>query len=218
MNFLTTGTITEANSTPDRLARNVPEVRDTITIEDDEEKEKPLEMNPLVMITVDWLSVERNTFKVRKFQCLEVVFDFYLKKSEKDPKLLFFTLDDKEIDLRKSSYVSLRLKENDGKVLEGGILPDKFLDREEKKLERLREPDSVELKVQLADARRNKHFKVYLRSGDSMEYVIWQVMDELDEDFDSVKLYFDGALVKPTDTLESLDMEEGDCFDAVIAS
>lgn len=173
-----------------------------------------IEVNPIVTVQVVWKSVERNFFKVAKYQLLSCIPKYYCEKFKVNPKLLFFTLDDKQLNLEECSFVSLRLDEK--KVIEGGVLPESFLTEEQvNTTPAVITEGELNFKVQYSDHRTNG-IDVKCKKGDKMEIIFWQVAKYLKEPVDCVKLYFDGRLVLPENQISDLDLEEGDCFDLEI--
>lgn len=163
------------------------------------------------MLTVDWMGMKKSKFKVKKFQNLDVIFDYYLNQTKVDPKLLFFTIDDREINLRESSSVSLKYTDQ---IIEGGLLPEMCLNREIRSEKIQKTSNNIELKARFS-AKKVIELPVYLSESDTMALVMWQILEEFQEDIENLKLYFDGELVKPEDTIESLDLEDGDCLDII---
>lgn len=192
---------------------------ETFYISSDEETKEQFkypeseDLDPIVSVFVIWQAINKKIFKVRKFQPLSVIANYFGKEMQKDTKLMLFTLDENEINLNKNSYVSLRLSSD--KVIEGGLLPDSYLDREQKDTyDFVKETGSIMLKIQSGE-KRAQSFPVYMQKTDKMEYIFWQVCLELGKEVEDFKLYLDGKIIRPDSTLESLDLEDGDCIDIV---
>lgn len=170
------------------------------------------EINPIVTVNILWKSIEKNTFKIPKYQPLTSIITYYSEKFNVNRKLLFFTLNDEPINLEENSYVSLRL--NDQEVIEGGILPETYLDDSQENHSFVQDTD-LKFKVQCND-RRIREINVKCNRIDKIEVILWQVMNSIKEPIEKIRLYFDGHLLQADSKLADLDLEEGDCFDLII--
>nr|XP_022918016.1 uncharacterized protein LOC111427231 [Onthophagus taurus] len=176
-----------------------------------EVKQITIDINPVIHIKVLWRIFETHTFKLKKFQKLTPIRDYFVKTKNAKPELLFFTLDDKEIDLDCNCYASLRLTEY--KSLEGCLLPDSYLNQPKQEIIDLNKYD-FQFKVQTG-VHREKSFYVKCKKGDKTEVIFWQVILKTGKPIEEIKLSFDGELLKPDQELLDLDIMDGDCIDLI---
>ncbi|KRT79341.1 hypothetical protein AMK59_6948 [Oryctes borbonicus] len=164
------------------------------------------ELNPIVTVNVLWKSVNKHSFKIPKFHPLSCILKYYIDKYKVNPKLLFFTLDEKQISLEKDSFVSLRLDEK--KVIEGGTLPESYLEDMPMITTATVNEDSLHFKVQYS-SQKNNEILVSCKNDDTMEIIFWQVSNAIKEPIEKIKLYFDGNLLQPNSKVVDQDLEEG---------
>lgn len=163
-----------------------------------------------VIVNVLWRSLEPNKFKVKKLQNLNCIFEYYAKKIDKDPSLLLFTLNDREISIKDNCYVSLQL--DDTKTIEVGLLPDSYLNRKQNLHGTIPVTEGVRYKIQCAKKKFDS-FHVFLKENEKLDQIFWQISQQLKLPPEQMKLYFDGDLINSNKTARENGLEPEDCLD-----
>lgn len=183
-----------------------------IEITDTEEKIEKLTFNNSVTVTVDW-QLRKKLFDVKEFENLKTILDYFCKEHKVKPTLLLFTINNKEINLANNCYVSLNL--NEDSVIEAVLLPESASDRP--LLNDLSPFIGNLFKIKVQYVNQKQDLFVYLETSQTkLGIAYWQLMQHFQVDFENVKCYFDGVFIKPSDTPDLLDLEDGDCIDVVL--
>lgn len=176
-------------------------------VSDTEESNDVDDINFEVTVKVWWKSQYIEKFTIRRFEKIDVIFKHFAKTENVPEDRLLFTIQERILT---QSDTPDSLNVNAASIIEGGVLS------EEKQVTttlKSAHADKVELKVQMKD--RKHPLKIYLRLTDTMNILMYKCAEELKVPSSTLKFYFDGDLIKPNDTAESLQLEGGECIDCI---
>lgn len=206
----------QTNKTPNktrrskRLTKNpqtVLSVAKVHVVSDTEESNDADDINFEVTVKVWWKSQYIEKFTIRRFEKIDIIFKHFAETENVPEDRLLFTIQERILT---QSDTPDSLNVNAASIIEGGVLSE-----EKQVITTLKSAnaDKVELKVQMKD--RKHPLKIYLRLTDTMNILMYQCAEELKVPSSTLKFYFDGDLIKPNDTPESLQLEGGECIDCI---
>ncbi|XP_044727835.1 uncharacterized protein CG4449 [Chrysoperla carnea] len=162
-------------------------------------------------IKVWWQCNELTEFKIRKYQKLQTIFDFYANREKIPLNRLIFLLNNKTIyptdtpDMLKLERIH---------IIEGGCINEDVVDMVGGARESNNAASMIQLKVQLRD--RKKPLHVFIKKTEPLSVLMAKCTEELECDIKKLRFEFDGDLLNPNDTPESLDFDGGECIDVFV--
>lgn len=147
-----------------------------------------LDENEELSVKVFWQNHECVKFKIRRFQKLRSVFDFFADRENVSHDKLFFTYNDK---ILKQEDTPDSISYSIVKFIDGGIINQSVstLVCKDNQIAK----DGIKLKFQCQNLK--KPYETYLRLEDSMAMALIQCAEYLEKPLDKLKFLFDGDII-----------------------
>ncbi|XP_050426148.1 uncharacterized protein CG4449 [Adelges cooleyi] len=189
---------------------------DVIINEKKDEEDIPMDvLNRIVNVKVYWRKSQTHRFPLRMFQSLESIFEHFAKLEDIKTSHVRLELHNKPV-LPSDTPHSINYKIYD--FIDGDIEFYKSIaERAAEEKEKDEEPtdndddDDVEFSIRQKDVKRP--ILMSMKKSDKMIILYIKLSEKLGFDINSFTLEFDGDKIKKTDTIESLDLEGGECFE-----
>ncbi|XP_043278028.1 uncharacterized protein CG4449 [Venturia canescens] len=165
----------------------------------------------VVDVKIKWMSKGIVRLELRKHETFEKVFKHFADEEGVSEKQILLTLGNREI-LKKDTPASIDLKVID--FLEGGLVSANVAN--ERNSNDNCKVKLCRVKVQMAASKQK--IEVDLKMDEAFEKVVSSVAEKLNVEPSRIKLEFDGDTISPSDTPESLDLEDQVCVDLYISS
>lgn len=169
------------------------------------------EMNYTVSVKVLWKSVNMKSFPLRRFQKLQEIYEYFMKEENVPFERILLTLRDKKISPNDTPE-SLDLKVYE--FIEGGILsgltraPNSVISEK-----CTYDENCVTLKLQDVQKRV---LKFSVQKDEPLKLTMIRYAEQIEKPLKDVKFYFEGEILRPTDTPESLGLENDEIIDVKI--
>ncbi|XP_008471232.1 uncharacterized protein CG4449 isoform X2 [Diaphorina citri] len=163
----------------------------------------------IVNVKVVWRHGEPHSFPIMKKKDLGSIYEFFAKQENVSIQNILLSKNEKVLSPH-STPLSIEYKVTD--ILEGGILQNGI----QKPSNNQHDKDCIEVKVQQKNVK--KPLLIQLHKSNDMNIFAKKVASELGIDVSKLKFTFDGDTLDLEETVESLDLDGGECFDLVILS
>ncbi|KAI5712848.1 hypothetical protein M8J75_011710 [Diaphorina citri] len=163
----------------------------------------------IVNVKVVWRHGEPHSFPIMKKKDLGSIYEFFAKQENASIQNILLSKNEKVLSPH-STPLSIEYKVTD--ILEGGILQNGI----QKPSNNQHDKDCIEVKVQQKNVK--KPLLIQLHKSNDMNIFAKKVASELGIDVSKLKFTFDGDTLDLEETVESLDLDGGECFDLVILS
>lgn len=175
-----------------------------LLIESDED-----ESENIVNVKVVWRHGEPHSFPIVKKKDIASIYEFFAKRENVNIENIILIKNDKALSPH-CTPLSIEYKVTD--ILEGGILQN----GETKPSQNQQDKNCIEVKVQQKNVK--KPLLIQLHKSNDMHILAKKVSSELGIDEAKLKFNFDGDALDLDETVESLDLDGGECFDLVVLS
>lgn len=164
----------------------------------------------IVNVKVVWRHGDPHSFPIAKKKDIGSIFEFFAKQENVCTDNILLSKKDKVLSPH-STPLSIDYKVTD--ILEGGILQNGTAKPTGSNQQ---DKDCIEVKVQQKNVK--KPLLIQLHKSNDMHILAKKVASELGIDESKLKFNFDGDMLDLDETVESLDLEGGECFDLVVSS
>uniref|UniRef100_A0A8D8ZUT3 Uncharacterized protein CG4449 n=2 Tax=Cacopsylla melanoneura TaxID=428564 RepID=A0A8D8ZUT3_9HEMI len=190
-------------------SKNVPLLHDSpVLIDSDDE----CEADEIVNVKVVWRQSEPYSFPIVKKKDLGSIYEFFAKRENVSIQKILLSKKDQVLSPH-CTPLSIEYKVTD--ILEGGIL-EETVNNQQAAVNKQQDKNCIEVKVQQKNVK--KPLLIQLHKSNDMHILAKKVAAELGIDIEKLKFNFDGDLLDLDETVESLDLDGGECFDLVIIS
>ncbi|XP_077288830.1 DNA repair protein Rad60 isoform X2 [Arctopsyche grandis] len=173
--------------------------------------------NEELSIKVHWRSKEYHRFKIRKYQKLTSIFEFFAKLEEVAIDNLLLTLGDRVL---RPVDTPASIEYNICHFIEGGIVPHSVTHIAEQSAKKYDAPSDAlaaamhkKLVIKLRSKEMKNAFEVMIGKNQKLSVAMVKFSEEIEVPLSRLKFYFDGDLVDSESTPVSLDLEGGECLD-----
>lgn len=182
-----------------------------VFISDNEEEktkknEAVAEVNCEYDLKVWWQFREISSFKIRKYQTMQSIFDFYSERENIPIERLVFLVGENFIK-PEDSPDSLNITRF--QIIEGGYVTDAVVNVVGK-TDRT-STQSIQLKILMKE--KKKPLMVAIKKDEPLSILMAKCSEALQLDVKNMRFSFDGDTLKATDTPLSLEFEGGECID-----
>lgn len=164
----------------------------------------------IVNVKVVWRCGDPHSFPIVKKKDIGSIYEFFAKRENVGVENILLSKKDKVLSPH-CTPLSIDYKVTD--ILEGGILQDAT---SKPASSNHQDKDCIEVKVQQKNVK--KPLLIQLHKSNDMHILAKKVASELGIDVDKLKFNFDGDTLDLDETVESLDLDGGECFDLVVSS
>ncbi|KAJ8707008.1 hypothetical protein PYW08_011142 [Mythimna loreyi] len=175
------------------------------------EDEDPLDDdNEEMSVKVYWQSLEIFKFKIRKYQKLTQIFDYFTAKEGVSKDNLLFTYNER---ILKIDDTPDSINYSIAKFIDGGIVNQSVTQLAQ---ECNKEDENSGLKLKFQCQNKKKPFETTLRPQDKLALAMMKCAEHLETPIERLKFYFDGDLITSKTTPQDLELEGGECIDVKI--
>lgn len=168
------------------------------------------ESEEVVNVKVVWRHGEPHSFPIMKKKDLGSIYEFFAKRENVSIQNILLSKNETVLSPH-STPLSIEYKVTD--ILEGGVLHD--ADNKRPKTDQ-QDKTCIEVKIQQKNVK--KPLLIQLHKSNNMHILAKKVASELGIDVIKLRFNFDGDALDLEETVESLDLDGGECFDLVIIS
>ncbi|KAL1465717.1 hypothetical protein WDU94_005260 [Cyamophila willieti] len=165
----------------------------------------------IVNVKVVWRQSEPHSFPIVKKKDLGSIYEFFAKRENVTIQKILLSKKDQVLSPH-CTPLSIEYKVTD--ILEGGILEETV--NKHQGASNQQDKNCIEVKVQQKNVK--KPLLIQLHKSNEMHILAKKVAAELGIDEEKLKFNFDGDVLDLDETVESLDLEGGECFDLVVIS
>ncbi|CAH1643037.1 unnamed protein product [Spodoptera littoralis] len=175
--------------------------------------EDPLDNdNEEMSVKVYWQNLEVFKFKIRKYQKLTQIFNYFMEKEGVGNDKLLFMYNDRII---KMDDTPDSINYSIAKFIDGGIV--------NQNVSHLATSNSSEkvingIKIKFQCQNMKKPFETTLGADDKFAAAMVKCAEHLEVQLERLKFYFDGDLISNKSTPRDLELEGGECIDVKISS
>uniref|UniRef100_A0A2A4JNZ8 Rad60/SUMO-like domain-containing protein n=1 Tax=Heliothis virescens TaxID=7102 RepID=A0A2A4JNZ8_HELVI len=184
-------------------AGNDVEIVETDPLEDDNEE---------MSVKVYWQNLEIFKFKIRKFQKLTQIFNYFTDKEGVSSDKLLFTYNDR---ILKIDDTPDSINYSIAKFIDGGIVNQ---DVRHLVAETNGNHELKGFKIKFQCQNKKKPFETSVDPNERLMSAMIKCAEYLETPLDKLKFYFDGDLINSKNTPQDLDLEGGECIDVKICS
>lgn len=178
--------------------------------DNEEEKTKKneavAEVNCEYDLKVWWQFREISSFKIRKYQTMQSIFDFYSERENIPMERLVFLVDENFI---KPDDTPDSLNITRYQIIEGGYVTDGVVNVAGK-MDKT-STQAIQLKILMQE--KKKPLMVAIKKDEPFSILMAKCSEALQLDVKDMRFSFDGDTLKATDTPLSLEFEGGECID-----
>lgn len=186
-----------------RRPSNDVEIVDTDPLDDENEE---------MSVKVYWRSLEIFKFKIRKYQKLTQIFNYFTEKEGVSSNKLLFTYNDK---ILKMDDTPDSINYSIAKFIDGGIVNQDVSDLLAENNDNKRS-NGFKLKFQCQN--KKKPFETSMNPHEKLMSAMIKCAEHLETPLEKLKFYFDGDLISSKNTPQDLELEGGECIDVKICS
>ncbi|CAH0698076.1 unnamed protein product [Spodoptera exigua] len=186
-----------------------PANNDVQVIDDDDALDND---NEEMSVKVYWQNLEVFKFKIRKYQKLTQIYNYFMEKEGVGSEKLLFIYNDRIINMNDTPD---SINYSIAKFIDGGIVSQNVTH-----LATTNTSENVVngIKVKFQCQNVKKPFETMLGMDDKFASAMVRCAEHLEVQLERLKFYFDGDLISNKSTPRELELEGGECIDVKISS
>lgn len=191
-----------------QLFSSKPKSDDVVIIEDTD----ALDENEELSVKVYWQSSEFFKFKIRRFQKLTQIFDYFSNKENVSHDKLLFTFNDR---ILKPDDTPDAINYNIVKFIDGGIV-NQSVSKLVKDDDNKKDQSGIKIKFQCQNVK--KPFETWVEFDEKLSKAMMKCAEHFETALDKLRFEFDGDSISGKTTAKDLELEGGECIDVKIVS